>query len=334
MVSSQNLGLIIWDALQDDFDHSQFANNWVRIDNHDHSGTVVGGKWKPSGRGLPIGTSAILPFAITRGLINLEAVGPDQIELRGVGSPQIALEGVHTENIKPEAITDSLVKKETLTIDKFDPGILPLGSVYLWWRYPGDTRVPGSLWEICDGRPWSEISNTLGPGGAPLTNGSIPDMRNHYPFGADLNGSGAPAIGAAGGAATANFAHIHDVRPHVHTVGNHTHGIFSDGGHGHNFVGNQLRSRPNAFEEGVTFKDVFDGNKSNSSQSLYVAGFNSGGADIEAPMSVSGAHSHTGVTGSAGAMATSAEGGATDSRLGTVSLNPPNVAFLFIMRVR
>jgi hypothetical protein len=54
-LTSPKMGLRIWDALSDPYDHNQLADNWSKVDFHDHT----------PGRGVQIPTEGIADGAIT-----------------------------------------------------------------------------------------------------------------------------------------------------------------------------------------------------------------------------------------------------------------------------
>jgi hypothetical protein len=54
-LTSPKMGLRVWDQLSDPYDHSQLADNWSKVDFHDHT----------PGRGLQIPTEGIADGAVT-----------------------------------------------------------------------------------------------------------------------------------------------------------------------------------------------------------------------------------------------------------------------------
>src|SRR5208282_6469800 len=62
MRTSPKLGLRIWNLLLDPYDHEQLADNWAKVDAHDHS----------EGRGVLIPTEGIALQAITEELLDEE----------------------------------------------------------------------------------------------------------------------------------------------------------------------------------------------------------------------------------------------------------------------
>lgn len=347
MITTTNLGLTVWDSEKDDFEHSELANNFVRIDGHNHEGGLsqplsppgprgeTSGHWTSLGLGLGIGTFSIVPGAIWRYLIANRAVGHSQIDIGGVESENIAALNVLNEHIDDEAVNDRTIAAATVTIDKLDPDILKLGTVLLWYKAtPGEQ--PGDIWEVLDGRAWSEVPNVWG-----LKEGHLPDLRERFARGTDL-----AHTGETGGAPFANLAHQHHFEAaainHSHVVTAHNHVIVPDGIHNHTFEGgHSLRTRQNAFAAGLGL--VVNG-EANLSESHYAAGLQNHDEKLTAPydwsanMDQGGVHSHGGATGLSSAFSTSGSslGGTitTDTQLAEVSTSPPYVGLAYIMRVR
>ena len=342
MITTANLGLTVWDSEEDDFEHSQLADNFVRIDAHSHAGGLSeplnshdelegDGHWTNIGLGLAIRTSAIEPEAIWRYLIKLRSVASKQIDIEGVLSENIAEENVLNRHLADESVNDRTIEEETITIDKFDPNILTLGSVMLWYKY-ATGATPGNIWHLCDGTAWADIPNNMG-----LSLGFIPDLRERFVRGTDINHTG-----EVGGNASINLAHSHNVAAssleHTHTIGSHNHGITIDGKHGHTFEGGYvMHTRKNAFIEGLTLKEGAT-NRENTLQSLYGATFNEGGSDHTFNMDQTGEHNHGGSTGLSPAYATggsSLSGSVgTDVQLANINTTPPFVGLCYIMRVK
>lgn len=338
MITTANLGLIVWDSEEDDFEHSQLADNFVRIDAHSHAGGLSeslnshdelpgAGHWTNLGFGLAIKTGAIEPEAIWRYLLKLRSVGHKQIGFEEIWSENIAEKSVLNEHIANEAIDDRTIEQETITIDKLDPNILTLGSVILWYKYSVGA-APGNLWHVCDGTAWASIPNSLG-----LSSGFIPDLRERFVRGTDANHTG-----EVGGSSSVNLSHAHSISSgsleHSHTIGAHNHVIALDGKHHHTFEGGfQIASRKNAFTNNI----VLEGHKA-ALQSLYLSEFHEGEEGGNASMDQSGEHNHGGVTGLSAAFASggsSLSGSvATDTQLTNVSVTPPFVGLTYIMRVQ
>ena len=340
MITTSNFGLTVWDSEEDDFEHSQLADNFVRIDAHDHEGALSAplepagprgetiGHWTSLGLGLPIGTFAIKPGAIWRYLIADRAVGHLQIDKEGVESENIAKKNVLNEHVDDEAIDDRTILHETITIDKLDPNILKLGSVILWYKATVG-EAPGDIWAVCDGRSWSEIPIAWG-----LTEGRIPDLRERFVRGTDL-----AHIGETGGAPSVNLEHHHNVSSaslnHNHVVAAHNHVIGSDGLHNHTFAGGfQFGARTNAFASGLTLEGHH-----NSLKSAYFEGLKElEEGEQNAGMDLAGMHSHGGATGLSAAFSTSGSSlsgnVSTDTQLVNVSTTPPYTGLVYLMRVQ
>ena len=346
MITTANLGLTVWDSEEDDFEHSQLADNFVRIDAHSHLGALSeslnthdelpgNGHWVNLGLGLAIKTNAIEPEAIWRYLLKLRSVGHQQIDVEGVESENIAEENVLNKHLASESVDDRTIKEQTITIDKLDPNILTLGSVILWFKYSSGAE-PGDLWHICDGTAWASISNSLG-----LSSGNIPDLRERFARGTDLTHTG-----EVGGAAGINLAHAHNISSgsleHNHAVPSHNHGITNGGKHNHTFAGGaELRTRQNAFIQGLTLEghqNLLESTYPGSSEFNHDSERVPGGYDVNVPMDQGGEHNHGGATGLSAAFSTggSSLGGSvqTDVQLTNVSVTPPFVGLCYIMRVR
>lgn len=341
MITTANLGLIVWDSENDDFEHSQLANNFVRIDAHSHLGGLSealnahdelpgNGHWTNLGLGTAIKTGAIEPEAIWRYLLKLRSVGHKQIDIEGVEAENIAERNVENKHLANESINDRTIEKESITIDKLDPNILTLGSIILWFKYSVAAQ-PGDLWHLCDGTAWASIPNSLG-----LSSGFIPDLRERFVRGTDLNHTG-----EVGGSASVDLEHHHNVSAvslnHTHTVAAHNHVISTSGLHNHTFAGGHpLHTRANAFVHGLTLEG-----HNNALESTYVVGYNEleeFGEDVVANMDSSGEHNHGGYTGLSAAFATGGSSLAgsveTDTQLANVSVTPPFVGLCYVMLVR
>lgn len=316
MIETPNIGLEVWDQGKDDFSHSELASNWVAIDNHDHS----------PGRGAQLGSSSIKPGAITTVLLAAESVAAGNIKDEAVGTEQLAPNSVTSAIIAPGGVEGSNIATGAVSADKLEAGVQPLGTVVMWYRKSGTTNLPGGGWEICDGRPWSEITNSLG-----YSTGHIPDMRNAMALGADINGEVGPSIGVPGGNNTVNLAHAHSVNSHTHGVPSHVHGIAADGNHGHGFKAVDGNYYP-AYSR---FVRATGGNPPYAGVLHLPQDPDSPGeSEIPAPLEFTGEHNHTGATAGSAPLNTAASGATTDNRLGGVDIRSQNVSLLFIMRVR
>jgi hypothetical protein len=269
-----------------------------------------------AGKGVRLVTGSYTDRSVTRIKIALGAVGADEIEDGVIGS------------------------------DKLTEGIVPLGIVDFWYRQSPTEDVPTG-YEICDGRPWSTITNDLG-----YTTGNIPDLIDKFVLGAHPTAT--PAIGGTGGSNTVDLSHTHTVTSHTHGVPAHAHTVPA---HSHG-VNGHTHSIPS--QAGLRFLDdggnpqtlaqrgVPEGGGANR-QFAYVPNLNSGNDPSKnADMT---AHDHGGATGSA-TSATSSVGlttntdGATTSdpaspttggpapSLAVVNVRPAWVGLLPIMRVR
>lgn len=129
MRTSSKLGLRIWNLLLDPYDHEQLADNWAKLDAHDHS----------PGRGVLIPTEGIAKEAITNELLtkafveevekaiksgataggDLEGTYPDPTLGPGtVGSTELGPEAVETVAIKLLNVTTGLLAEKAVTAAK------------------------------------------------------------------------------------------------------------------------------------------------------------------------------------------------------------------------
>jgi hypothetical protein len=332
MINTGNMALTVWDQILDDFDYGQLEENWIAIDQHDHS----------SGKGIRIGTASIAPDAITNALLAPNSVGSAQLQDNSVSTADIQALAITNALLAPNSVQANVIQDGAVGAKALDPTLIPLGTVQNWWRPPGSVATPGGMWEIMDGRAWSTITNAWS-----LTTGNIPDMRGQFVQGADVLGTHGPAIGVSGGANTASLAHSHNVNSHLHGVPDHNHWIDHSGTHGHNFYNGLVSwSRRNAINPNVFQLRDYNGSAVDVLYySIYLKGltsaqpsspfYNNGLNDGPTPIDQDGDHNHGGMTqGMMTALNTTAAGTGTDSQLGTVNTVPQNTGLLFIMRCR
>jgi hypothetical protein len=338
MITTANLGLTVWDNEEDDFEHSQLADNFVRIDAHSHVGGLSeslnsqdelegDGHWTNIGLGLAIKTSAIEPEAIWRYLLKLRSVASKQIDIEGVESENIAEHNVLNKHLANESVNDRTIQEETITIDKLDPNILTLGSVMLWYKYT-PSATPGDIWHLCDGTSWASIPNNLG-----LSTGFIPDLRERFVRGTDINHTG-----EVGGNASINLAHSHNVAAssleHRHTIGSHNHSISTQGAHNHGFGNHNTESGSEVYTPRQIYveSNITPGERDALAMNVPELG------EEELLMQTTGNHNHGGSTGLNPAYATggsSLSGSVgTDVQLVDINVTPPFVGLCYIMRVK
>lgn len=279
-----NMGLTEWDLAADPYDHSQQAGNWALVDAHDHS----------SGKGKQIPAAGLASSSVT------------------------------TAKIADGAVTAAKLADGAVTYAKLaaDAKAWNLGDIKMQWFPSGGSAVIGSAWHVADG-------STLAAGEHDFSGGPITllNLIDRFPYGVD-----ASRVGNTGGANALNLAHNHTVNghshvvdAHSHTVNSHSHGvnahshsIGADGSHHHTFAGGALlhtRQANTVAKSPPTGLNDF-------LQTLYVAGFNSGGGDAVANMDDTGSHSHGGSTGSASTTTTATSTGTSDATPGTSSASP------------
>jgi hypothetical protein len=327
MQTSVNMSLTIWNNPDDAYDHNELAANWQALDSHNHT----------SGKGVQIPSGGIADGAITTNKLGANAVTTTQIANQTILGTDIA-----NGAIGAQQLDNTLFSK-----------LVPLGAVTAWFRPSTSVAVPAG-WVIAVG----QTLTTGQHGWTSFTNVTLPDLRNAFILGAATSGTGTgpsqpPAENATGGANTRTWNHSHTVPGHSHTVNahshtvndhshsmpSHSHSISGDGDHNHG-----MHSRLNAFIQNIQVKDIANNVRSNSLQSLYVAGFNQGSDDVAAPNS--GSHSHGGATGAASGTTGGATPGTSNASPGTSSvglttdaataggdIRPTFVGLLYIMKV-
>jgi hypothetical protein len=262
MITTEHMGLVLWDLEKDDFEHSKLADNFVKIDQHNHAGLVSSGKyknedtaegektvptpksdilnyaednadvakWEAVGQGEGIRTpedesptnTAIRPESIWRYLLALRSVGHRQLDTEGVWSENIAEEAVERKHIKLLAVDTPQLEDESVTGPKLEKGLLPLGIVVSWYKSPSEP-TPGSKWAVCEGQEWKTVDNELGSGYAKLEAGNVPNLINKF-----IRGTNAAGIGTTGGKSTLDLHHHHTVNGHTHTINGHSHTVAVD----------------------------------------------------------------------------------------------------------
>lgn len=175
MITTTNMSLVAWDQTTDDYSHAALANNFIKIDQHDHTTT----------KGLQIPTGGLADLAVT--------------------SAKLASAGVTTTKLADQSVTNAKLA--------VGPKPLFLGAVAAFWRPNTSTPLPSasnSIWRVADGSTLLDEEHDF-PGATTIT---LPDLRNHFILGATATGGGqdvntSPAIGQTGGGHTKDLSHTH-----------------------------------------------------------------------------------------------------------------------------
>jgi hypothetical protein len=114
-LTSPKMGLRIWDSLSDPYDHNQLADNWSKVDFHDHT----------PGRGVQIPTEGIADGAITsvKMAASIDPAGSYTMWkpfLRGLGTIP-ASTGAGTYGLSPTRPSAAAVTATTSGVFLFDP---------------------------------------------------------------------------------------------------------------------------------------------------------------------------------------------------------------------
>lgn len=106
-----NMNLTVWNLNTDPYNHQQLADNFIKLDQHDHSG---------NGRGSQIdGTSGIKKGTI----------GTNQLAPNSVTSAVIASKSIKTESINNGAVTGDKIKNGSITQDKIVDGSITTSKI-------------------------------------------------------------------------------------------------------------------------------------------------------------------------------------------------------------
>jgi hypothetical protein len=210
------MSLQVWNASSDPYDHEQLADNFLKLDQHDHS----------QGRGSQIPGAGIQSGAITSDHIYPGSIGEDALAANSVGTDQLRDESVTNEKLHNNArVPVGMVMDWYCANPALAATFLPDG-----WRVCDGTSVPAGEHEI----PGADLN-------APFV---LPNLIGRLVIGADpakaLNAVGSsPAnegatAGAAPGVGGITGSNVARSSTHSHTIAHthnfaHTHGLSVDG---------------------------------------------------------------------------------------------------------
>jgi hypothetical protein len=182
------MSLKVWNSEADPYDHEQLADNFLKLDQHDHS----------FGKGTQIPASGLAPGAVTG----------DKIAPGSIGGPQVLNSSITSDHIVDGTITLVDLAPEVLPAGLIIPFALPVTagvSEPTGWLLANGQEVLKTTYS----RLWDAFGNTH-LYGTPIdsTKFKLPDLAQRFPLGR----GGSRVIGDSGGAFT-----------HRHTIPNHTH---------------------------------------------------------------------------------------------------------------
>lgn len=307
------MSLKVWNSSADPYSHEQLADNFLKLDQHDHS----------QGRGTQIPGAGIQPGAITAEHIYPGAISGDALGSGSVGGDQI-VDG-------------------SITNAKLDANArIPVGTVMDW--YCADPTnysayVPDG-WRVCDGTSVPVGEHEI-PGANLSSSFTLPNLINKTTLGADptqaLNTNGTnPGVGYSGGNNTLNLAHSHTVNAHNHGIGAESPGMNNvDLNHLHGVLVASTGDAPVLF--GTVTAGVGYSISAAAHPSHTHGGFSGGSLTSDSSISSQTGkdlnHSHTVNSHSHGGATANATPG-TNSQLSTVDARSNFIGLLKIMKVK
>jgi len=202
--TTPNLGLTVWNLRTDPYDSGQLAQNFIAIDQHDHS----------NGKGAPIdATNAILNGSITGAKLASPAVGTGNIADYAVTSNKLANNSVTTSTITDLNVTGTKIADGTITRSKLTSiytstvPVSPTSGDEIYY----DTGSSGPVWHLRhNGSRWDFL------GGAPSSsyvNGSVQILANDdggtspdYPINTGTGGTTLPSLALKKGSYRINYS--------------------------------------------------------------------------------------------------------------------------------
>lgn len=300
MRTGVNMALSIWDTLPDDYNHTELANNWDAVDQHDHT----------TGKGKKIPAGGLAANSVT--------------------GFELAPNSVTSNHIVDGTIQGVDIADGTIPLSKLSSsiyGLVPLGAILPFFRPDTSFNIP-SGWVLAAGQTLAPADHSWG-----AINVTIPNLTNRFILGANISGTGtgpgsAPAENATGGSHTQNLSHSHTVDPHTHQT-THSHSIPSDGSHSHQFFDSDSGVNRDLYQRaGATSTD-------SNFQSAYLQTFNMGNQlSARLPMSSAGTHNHSGNTGVTTVTTTSTGVTTNGPNAITSDFRPSFLGLLYIVRVK
>lgn len=333
-----NLGLTLWDKGSDTYNHSELANNFVKIDRHDHS----------PGRGNPISTNGLKDNIITTPKIVDGAVTPSKIPDNSIGIEKLTDDSVSSAEIVNGSVGTNEIADGSVTGRKLALDVLPLGIIVPWYRADANAPIPQG-WVLPEGQDWSTVPNDLG-----LSSGKLPDLRNKFILGGATVGTGSgpyspPSPGSTGGSNLINLNHKHRVPEHQHNIPSHDHGIATQAAHSHRFWSTNYDGNGNPVGNFLTAlyqRTVGVRSSAGSRQAAFIPNLNAravqadGSEAVPSPMGPDeyadgSAHNHGGRTGGSGPLSTTGIAVDTEYSMDGATDHRPNfIGLLHIMKVK
>lgn len=205
-------------------------------------------------------------------------------------------EAINTPQLKDASVTNAKLAGG-ITADKLGAGVVAtLGDTKMWYRPNGSTPIPGGGWVIMAGQTLKASEHEF-PGGGSIV---LPNAIGRTTFGVE-----AALIGTSGGVSVINLEHAHAVNPHYHAIDPHNHFLNLETGY-------------------------------NANTNLKISQDNSGSSWVHSDNNNNQPHKHSinGSSDSVGLNTQNDAGTTTDARLSAVSIIPPYVGLLPMLKVK
>lgn len=118
-ITVPNLGLVVWNAPTDPYVSAQLADNFYRIDEHDHA----------PGRGRPLSSDSLADYSVTAIKIANNAVIERTHATGGVSTRALADAAVTEDKHAADSVGTSALIDAAVTTSKLDDGSVTAGKV-------------------------------------------------------------------------------------------------------------------------------------------------------------------------------------------------------------
>jgi len=149
------MGLTIWNMGTDPYDHEELAENFAKIDAHDHT----------SNKGARIGTAAIADGAITAEKLDPDAVEEFTLTDGIVTTPKLATDAVTSDKI----LNGSIVNADVAASAAIDASKISLTGAVVNSMVSGSAAIEATKLDTGDGRLVQKTGIATASGNLALT---------------------------------------------------------------------------------------------------------------------------------------------------------------------